>query len=73
MTQIFKIVIEFKGIIKSNTELGSMAVIKHGLDARSSVQCMNVDEWDKYCQLVLDTPYHADCATIHRHIGKQTC
>ena len=50
-----------------------MAVIKHSLEAKSSVQCMNIDEWDKYCQPLLDAPYHADYAAIHHRIGEKTC
>ena len=50
-----------------------MAVVKHSLDVRSSVQCMNVHEWDKYCQPILDAPYNVDCAAIHHHIDEKTC
>ena len=48
-----------------------MAVVKHTLDVRSSVQCMNVNEWDKYCQPILDAPYNVDCAASQHHIGEQ--
>ena len=48
-----------------------MVVIKHSLDVRSSVQCMNVNEWDKHCQPLLDAPYNADYAAIHHCIGEK--
>ena len=34
---------------------------------------ININEWDKYCQPLLDAPYIADSAAIRHRIGEKTC